>query len=99
MRGKRQATAPAGCRVRLAVNGYMDEAFRSSNVRNSYNFGNATGASFGTAGAAWGFSATPQTGAITAGEKSYTISYDYVIRYNDSTTAPGITQGTVLGGS
>ncbi len=82
----------------LATNGYLDEAFRSSNVRNSYTFGDQ-GTDFGTAGAAWGFSAEPQTGALTAGEKSYTISYDYVIRYTDDTTAPGITTGSVLGGT
>jgi prepilin-type N-terminal cleavage/methylation domain-containing protein len=83
----------------LADNGYLDEAFRSSNLRNSYRFGDTTGAAFGAQGAGWAFSATPEIGSLTAGEKSYTVSYDYVIRYEDDTTPPGVTAGIVLGGS
>ena len=83
----------------LADNGYLDEAFRTSNLRNSYRFHDTADGDFGGQGDAWAFSATPETGSLTAGEKSYTISYDYVIRYADSTTPPGVTAGIVLGGS
>ena len=82
--------------LELASNAYLDEAFKTSNLRNSYNFGgNGT---FGSANSSWGFGATPLTGAITAGEKGYTISYDYVIRYQTS-SAPAVLSGSVLGGS
>jgi prepilin-type N-terminal cleavage/methylation domain-containing protein len=83
----------------LAAEGYLDEAFRTSNVRNSYTFGDTSDGTFNVQGAPWAFSATPQVGSLTAGEKSYTISYDYVIRYDDDATPPTLTQGTVLGGS
>jgi prepilin-type N-terminal cleavage/methylation domain-containing protein len=82
----------------LASNAYLDEAFKTSNLRNSYTFGNAASAGFNTANSNWGFSASPVTGSITAGEKGYTISFDYVIRYA-SGSAPGLTSGSVLGGS
>ena len=83
--------------VQLASNAYLDEAFKTSNLRNSYNFGDQ-GTSFGSANSSWGFSGTPLTGAITAGEKAYTISFDYVIRYQTS-SAPAVLSGSVLGGS
>ena len=38
-------------------------------------------------------------GGFISGDRSFTISYDYVIRYSDGTTAPGLTLGQVLGGS
>src|SRR3954463_9692474 len=50
----------------LAAGAYLDEAFKTSNLRNSYTFDNAPSSAFGTANSSWGFSATPQTGAITA---------------------------------
>jgi prepilin-type N-terminal cleavage/methylation domain-containing protein len=76
---------------------YLDEAFNSGATnRNSYNFGN-TG-DFGSPGAAWGFTAQPD-GGFTSGNRSFTISFDYVIRYSEGATAPDITSGTVLGGT
>jgi len=80
----------------LADFNYLDEAFKSSNLRNSYRFidtGNTSDAR------SWGFSATPDGASFVSGDRSFTISFDYVIRYSDGTTAPDVTQGTVLGGS
>ena len=80
----------------LASNNYLDEAFKSSNIRNSYVFSD-TGDT--TNARSWGFSATPDGGSFVSGDRAFTISFDYVIRYLDGATAPGITSGTVLGGS
>ena len=80
----------------LATNNYLDEAFKTSNKRNSYIFDNTGSTSDARS---WGFTATPDTGGFISGDRSFTISYDYVIRYSDGTTAPGLTTGTVLGGS
>ena len=81
----------------LATNSYIDEGFKTSQTRNSYKFAD-TGAT--TDARSWGFKAEPDTGGFISGDRSFTISYDYVIRYSDSqTTAPGITAGSVLGGS
>ena len=82
----------------LAGNSYLDEAFKTNNLRNSYNFGNGPSASFGSANSSWAFGAWAVTGALTAGEKSYTISYDYVIRFASGNTPPNAGAGTVLGG-
>lgn len=78
----------------LASNQYLDEAFVASTNRNSYNFASGTG----TASNNWSFTGVPD-GGFTSGDRAFTISYDYVIRYNNGTTAPGLTSGTVLGGT
>jgi prepilin-type N-terminal cleavage/methylation domain-containing protein len=80
----------------LSSNKYLDEDFDMSGVeRNSYVF---TDAGATTAANTWGFSAAP-TASIVAGDRAFTISWDYVIRYDDSTTPPAILSGKVLGGS
>ena len=81
----------------LANGGYLDEAFRTSTNRNSYDFTDCAGVGF-TNISDWGFSAAPD-GGFTSGDRAFTVSFDYVIRYNDSSTPPGLTTGTVLGGT
>ena len=80
----------------LAAGRFLDEAFNSGQtVRNSYVFGDVGGF---TNISDWGFSAAPD-GGFTSGDRAFTVSFDYVIRYNDTSTPPGLTSGTVLGGS
>ena len=82
----------------LANNGYLDEAFKATNLRNSYRFGDAGGQANAVD---WGFTATPDLNSFVSGDRCFMISFDYVIRYNDgaSAGAPGLTSGIVLGGS
>jgi prepilin-type N-terminal cleavage/methylation domain-containing protein len=89
----RNSNKPANL-TNLASQQYLDEAFRTSNIRNSYLFSSGTG----TASNDWTFSAVPD-GGFTSGDRAFTISYDYVIRFSNGSTAPGVTAGTVLGGS
>jgi prepilin-type N-terminal cleavage/methylation domain-containing protein len=79
----------------LASQGFLDEAFRTSNLRNNYNFGDGD-MSFANA-TNWNFYAKPAD-SFPASNRYYTVAYDYVIRYSD-TTQPTGTTGTVLGGS
>jgi prepilin-type N-terminal cleavage/methylation domain-containing protein len=90
----RNSNKPASLTT-LASQQYLDEAFRTSNNRNSYIF---TSSSDNTASQAWFFSAVPD-GGFTSGDRAFTISFDYVIRYFNGSAAPGLTTGTVLGGS
>ena len=80
----------------LAGNNYSDAQLTTGTTRNQYIFAD-TGAF--TAANTWGFTASP-TATFTSGDRAFTISFDYVIRYADNTTTPpGLTTGTVLGGS
>jgi type IV pilus assembly protein PilA len=82
----------------LGAGRFLDEAFNSGQtVRNSYIFTDVAGAGFANI-SDWGFSAAPD-GGFTSGDRAFTVSFDYVIRYNDTSTPPGLTSGTVLGGS
>ena len=80
----------------LATNSYLDEAFKGNNKRNSYIFAD-TGAT--TDARSWGFTATPDSSGFISGDRSFTISYDYVIRYSDGRAGPALSSGTGLGGS
>jgi len=90
----RNSNRPASLST-LATNKYLDEAFATSTNRNSYNF-TSTGDSVGAQ--AWTFSGAPD-GGFTSGDRAFTISYDYVIRFSNGTTAPAATTGSVLGAS
>ena len=79
----------------LANQGFLDEAFKTDFNRNSYNF---TSSSDNPGAQAWFFSATPD-GGFTSGDRSFTIAYDYVVRFSNNSTAPTGVTGTVLGSS
>ena len=79
----------------LASQKYLDEAFVSSQNRNSYNFSSTAD---GVPSQEWTFSGAPD-GGFTSGDRAFTISYDYVIRFSNGTSAPGATQGSILGAS
>jgi type IV pilus assembly protein PilA len=77
----------------LASSGFTDAALTATVTRNQYGFNDTGGFA---ASNDWGFTAT-STATITAGDNSYTYSFDNTIRYLSGTTAPALTVGTTLG--
>lgn len=79
----------------LSNEGFIDEAWAASKIRNEYIFSDQGGF---TNSQDWGFGAVP-SGGFTSGERSFNITYDYVVRFVDGTGGTSGTEGTPIGGT
>jgi len=73
----------------LTGGGFLDPSWSPNVVKNSYVFADTL-----STGGTFDFGATPQP---NAGDRSFNIIQDFVVRYQEGETAPTGTSGTAIG--